>query len=209
MKKLTLLTCIICLCTYVFGQDDNKSPRTSTYEFGINATGITNLLLGGNGNIQEQNPYLFTFKTIGQKGHGFRLGLGAKMEYSRIPENERKNYDADFDLRLGYEHQWYLSPKWVTYLGVDAIGGYADFGSQTDFVKTENKIYDIGGGPVWGIQWMISEQVSLYTETAFYYRHISITDKVTFNGEANDPETSSEDKLNFVLPASLYLAVRF
>jgi len=187
-----------------------KNSNFLFYKFATNASGIANLLLGGDGNVQDQTPYLFTFKVLGQTGHGFRLGFGGKMDYSRIPENERKNYDADFDLRLGYERQRHLSPKWVTYLGVDAILGYADFGSQTDFIKTENKTYDIGGGPVWGIQWMINEYISLSTETAFYYRHVSSTDKVTFDGQAsNDPETTTEDRLNFVLPASLYIAVRF
>lgn len=210
MKKLTLLACIICCYTIVFAQDDDKTPNTTTYEFATNATGIANLLLGGDGNVQNQTDYLFTYKAIGQEGHAFRMGLGGKLDYSRLPENERKNYTGSFDIRLGYERQWNLSPKWLTYVGLDFIGGYADFGSQTDFVKTQNISYNFGTGPLWGIQWMINEHISLYTETAFYYRHISTTSKVTFDGQANnDPETTTEDQLNFILPASLYLAVRF
>jgi len=210
MKKLTLLLLFACFYLPIFAQDEDKVPRTLIYEFGANASGIANLLLGGDGNVQEQTPYMFTFKFFGEKGRGFRLGFGGKLDYSKPSDADRKDYDNGFDLRLGYERQWYLSSKWVTYLGVDVIGGYENFGANTDFVSTKNKTYNIGTGPIWGIQWMINEHISLHTETAFYYRHTSTTDEVIFDGQDNPaPETVTDDKVNFILPASLYLGVRF
>lgn len=202
MKKIITLIVLIGFCLTTYAQGTN--------ELGVNASGITNLLLGGNGEAQEQTPYLFTYKSIGAKGQTFRSALGGRFESSKATETDRRDANNAIHTRVGYEKQWQLSPKFVTSLGIDLLGGYSLLVSESSFATTKNKTWNIGSGPVWGIQWMISEHVSLYTETALYYRHNVSTDEIIFdNSGSPDPETRIENKIKVILPASLYLAIRF
>jgi len=197
-----------CLTTYA--QDTDESTPKPTYELAVNASGITNLLLGGDGEVQEQTPYLFAYKAIGEEGRTFRSAIGGRFESSKATDTDRRDVDNAIHARAGYERQWRLSPKFVTSLGIDLLGGYSVLISESSFATTKNKRWNIGSGPVWGIQWMISEHLSIYTETALYYRHMVSTDEVRFENSSNpDPERLTENKIKVILPASLYLAVRF
>lgn len=210
MKKTLILIVLIGFCLMAYSQDTKESSLKPTTELGVNASGVTNLLLGGDGEAQGQVPYIFTFKVIGQQGHAFRSAIGGRLDYSKNSDTERRDYDNSIDIRMGYEKQWRLSPKFVTSVGIDALYGSSLVVSESSFARTENRARNFGGGPVWGIQWMISEHLSLYTETALYYENVSSTDEVTFDGGVNaDPETTIENKFKAILPASLYLAVRF
>jgi len=211
MKKPLILVMLIGFCLTAYSQDTNESTPKPTYELGVNASGMTNLLLGGDGEAQAQVPYLFTFKAIGERGYAFRSAIGGRLDYSEATDTERREYDNGIDIRMGYEKQWRLSPKFITSVGIDAFYGYSLMVSESSFATTENKTWNVGTGPVWGVQWMISEHLSLYTETALYYEHLSSTDEVTFDdgGGNSNPETTVEKKFKAILPASLYLAVRF
>jgi len=210
MKKPLIFVVLIGFCLTAYSQDNKESTPKLTYELGVNASGVTNLLLGGDGEAQAQVPYLFTFKAIGEQGHTFRSAIGGRLDYSKATDTERRDYDNGIDIRMGYEKQWRLSPKFVTSVGMDVFYGYSLVVSESSFATTENKTWNVGTGPVWGIQWMISEHLSLYTETGLYYEHLSSTDEVTFDGGSNpDPETTVEKKFKAILPASLFLAVRF
>ena len=210
MKKTITLIMFIGFCLTTYAQDTKEPTSKVTYELGVNASGITNLLLGGDGEVQEQTPYLFAYKAIGEEGRTFRAAIGGRFESSKATDTDRRDADNAIHMRVGYERQWRLSPKFVTSLGIDMLGGYSVLISESTFATTENKTWNIGSGPVWGIQWMISEHLSLYTETALYYRHRVSTDEVRFDNSTNpNPETLTEDKIKVILPASLYLAVRF
>ncbi len=210
MKKTIILTLFIGICFTAYAQDTNEVPEKPTIELAVNASGVTNLLLGGDGEAQEQVPYLFAFKIIGEEGQTFRTAIGGRLDYTENSDTERKDADNAIDIRVGYEKQWQLSPKFVTATGIDVFYGHSLMVSESSFSTTENKTSNYGTGLVWNIQWMISEHLSLYTETGLYYQHVVSVDEVRFDG-GNDPspETTIENKFKAILPASLYLAVRF
>jgi len=214
MKQLILLLFASCIALVAVGQeaDDNKPKKI--HEFGLNATLLLDVLLDNGQADLSSFPYLFTYKSINQYGQAFRLGFGGTMNYIQEVGLDRKEYDNSVDLRLGFEKQWILSPKWTTSMGMDFLGGYGNFGAETDFATTSNLTWNAGVGPVLGIHWTLGSKIGLSTETAFYYKHIVTTEKVKFEdlGFPQNPDSETTTKLNslnFVLPSSIFLFVRF
>jgi len=209
MKKLLFFFFLIGMVNQSNAQESDNSTSPNRHQLGVNATAAFRLLLG-NSNVANQNPYVLMYKTIGPEGKAFRLGLGGKMEQSEDSDTGRKVQNNGVDLLMGYEKRWELSsPKWIGYIGVDFFGGFHNIKTENDNIKTSSRDWEVGTGPVFGIQWMLSPQVGLHTETALYYRHRELIDEVEFQTFDDNKVKSNEDKVNFILPSALYLSITF
>jgi len=211
MKKFIFLFIIIFSVLFCQAQTSTP-PNASMSEIGLNVTQMFSTLLGGDGNSDLTGPYFLTYKNIKSDGRTLRLGVGAKMEQRREPNTEAKINDSGFDLRIGYEKQIKLAPKWITYLGIDFLGGFHNVRAKNVDFTASSRTWDLGTGPVFGVQWMFSSQVGLSTETALYYRHTEFIDLI--KSENNNTPFDSKDRsfvddINFILPTTLFLSVRF
>lgn len=212
MRKLIFLSVIIFSVFSCKAQDADKPPRTNMHEIGLNVTQMFSTLSGGNANSELVGPYFFTYKNIPSGGTTFRLGLGAEMEQSGAPDSERKTNDYGFDIRMGYEKQWQVAPKWITYVGQDFLGGFHNIRTKNSDFTTSSRDWNIGTGPIFGVQWMLSPQVGLSTETALYYRYTEFISQVKANSggaQFDSKDKSHANNVDFILPTSLFLSVRF
>ncbi len=211
MKKFIFLCLIISAAFVCNAQDSNEQSKDKMHEMGLNVTQMFNTLAGGTSNPDLVGPYFITYKNIDAEGHAFRMGFGGKMERGNDFDSDRKVFSNGFDIRFGYEKQWQLAPKWLTYLGIDFLGAFNNLRTVNDFITTSSRDWMMGGGPVFGVQWMFSSQVGLSTETAFYYRHREFIDIV--NVDASNPisndDRARDNDLRFILPTALFLSVRF
>jgi len=213
MKKFIFLFVIVFSVFTVEAQESDKPESlVSTHEIGLNVTQMLSALTGGNTSIDLVGPYFFTYKNIKSDGRAFRLGLGAEIERDGAPDSDNIINNSGFDIRLGYEKQWQLAPQWITYLGIDFLGAYHNIKSENEEIKTSSRTWNAGTGPVFGIQWMLSPQVGLSTETSLYYRHTEFIDQIEFLNTSSvfdDKDRSYTDNISFTLPTALFLSVRF
>lgn len=212
MKKLIFLSIIIFSVFTCKAQDSDKPPRTNMHEIGLNVTQMFSTLSGGGTNSELIGPYFFTYKSVSPTSTTFRLGLGAEMEQRGVPDSDTKVNDNGFDLRIGYEKQWNVAPKWITYVGHDFLGGFHNVKAKNSDFTTSSRDWNIGTGPVFGIQWMFSPQVGLSTETALYYRYTEFINQIKSTGSSSQfdsKERSHTHSVNLILPTTLFLSVRF
>ena len=162
-------------------------------------------------------PYIFDYRFV-PKHHGFRLSIGAgyNSKTSRSDSSQItvvKNTTVSY--RAGYVYQIKASKRWTFIVGADIIGSYNDsilrVNTTTDVVTSKSNTWSIGGGPSLGIQFKINNRMGLFTETAIYYTYSSQKSTHSFANfpEFYDETSATENKLEFIVPLSLFFYVRF
>jgi hypothetical protein len=216
-KTLFLLFSIVYL--NVSGQEDVQKDRRNQHQLGVNATYFFKQFLNfGNSGSLAISPYIVSYKVFDRKHHGFRFGAGFNSTTStKNPDslNAQKTTVANYNFRSGYEFQKQLSEKWTCFFGVDGVFNY-QFQKSTssngfDNVTSTNLTYSYGGGPIFGIQFNLSKHVTLFTETGIYATAGETSTKSSFenNPVFNSKSKTNNSAINFVLPTSLFLNIRF
>ncbi|MGB1247440.1 MAG: hypothetical protein ACPG4Z_01040 [Chitinophagales bacterium] len=233
MKKLLIL-CITFISVYstTIAQKDKKEyiNEKSKHEIGVNATFFVKQFFNFSNTTLEISPYAFSYKFISKNNHAFRTGIGMDFRALNDPAEEDddldiKNSSINLDWRVGYEKQVAISKKFIFTGGVDFVN---DMRIQTvkstqnlfvgpigppleSEVKTTNSEIGFGVGPVIGFQVNFTDRIGLYTESALIMKQTMIKNETKVS-EAPDLDTkdkSSEIRMDFVLPTSLYFAIRF
>ena len=230
MKNLTCIFIVILFPFFAFAQEDShdndhneehkeKRHLDLFHEIGINGTFFLNQFLSFSDKEIPQSPYLLTYK-FGLKRHALRLGVGATFKESEKSvetfDDTETLKDLSLDLRAGYEFRSTLGNRWIGYFGADFIYTQTDDeqinNSGFDIVTISNNKSGIGGGPVLGLQFRLSEKLMLGTEGAFYFTqsetksNTEFTNFVEFNTEA---EIIKDKEIVTYLPATLYLIFHF
>lgn len=210
MRKQNVIYLLMLLATWCNAQTDTE-PKVSdhTQEFGINISMVSNLILGGDGTADIINPYVITYKNISSSNQAFRMGLGLRLDFSEQKEQERKLSNTSFDFRLGYEKQYYMTERWLIYTGVDFLSGWENHTSKTDNFESKDRIWRIGLGPLFGIQWQINKHIGLSTELALYYLHTEEKETSSFGGNDQDSNKNTSNSMRFNLPSNIFLTIRF
>jgi len=226
MKNLFCIFIVILFPFFTYAQEEtheeeHKEKRHLDLfnEIGINATSLLNQILNFSDKEIPQNPYLLTYK-LGIKKHAFRLGVGAIFKESEKSvetfDDTETLKDLSLDVRAGYEFRSAFGNRWIGTFGADFI--YTQTvdeqinNSGFDVVTIANNQSGIGGGPVLGLQFRLSEKLMLGTEGAFYFTQTETKSKtefenfVEFNTEA---EITIDKELVNYLPATLYLIFHF
>ncbi len=234
MKKI-LLSIICAFPIFTFAQTNtatNPSPETQQWS---NFIGVqSNLLLRQVLNISgstatTNNPYLFTYSLINNKtGWGLSAGLGLNTSSSSNKDTSGtsvKNSQTNFALRIGAEKRWYLSPKWATTLGFDAL--YNNLSSHSETLQDENfekiisttddKTNSFGVGIRGAISFAITPRIWIGTETnlSFLYGMEKVTSSTTFIQTGQPTITQSlTNKINSTsvtsnLPTAFFIIVKF
>ncbi|MBX2895417.1 MAG: hypothetical protein KF763_08235 [Cyclobacteriaceae bacterium] len=159
------------------------------------------------------NPFGMQFASNSTKnGRGFSAGLA----YSRTKFNDdnsgvpRETINRDIALRFGYERKHQLGKRWLVLHGYDFVVGGAKARTEASDQFSGNIITETtsnfwGVGPRAGILFLISDRVSLSTESTYYLRYT--TDKTKLTGTPDSKQKTSE--LELTLPIVLILSIRF
>jgi len=204
----------------LFAQDDSDIYKKN--EVGINATSFIKNFLSLNASDVDEGNYMLTYKRHnGNKA--LRLGLGGR--FSQVTEDiegggKLTTKDNLAAIRIGYELKKRVSNKWNIYYGIDAIADYTQSVSKTSSFLNTGEIESVnlsseqiafGGGPVLGIQFFISKNITLATEGSLYYRYNTENKKETFaiQSQFNKDETATSSTFDFGLPTALFFTIWF
>lgn len=220
MKKSILLFFTTLLTISLFAQDDME--KNKSHEIGVNATSFIKNFLSLNASDVDEGNYVLTYKK--HKGNSaLRIGLGGK--FSQVNEDiegggkltTKDNFAA---LRIGYEWKKSVSQKWNIYYGLDAITDYTQQVSKTSSFLNTGEVENInlssdqiafGGGPILGIQFFISKNITLATEGSLYFKFNTENEKETFaiQSQFNKDDTSTSTTFDFGLPTALFFTIWF
>lgn len=196
----------------------NSTAQSAYYPrmVGINATSFVKSFLSFNEQTPSGTPYQFTYRKIREDGKAFRSKLGLNFSNST---NEIQGEDdkttltfVNVELALGYEKRLPLDKRWLIYGGFDGLFGI----NQTILKNTEgsdqftsqSQEITVGFAPLFGIQFNISEQLSLSTEAGLPLTYQMLTEKFDF-GSNSSKEMTNSIQLAASLPTFLYLNFAF
>lgn len=167
----------------------------------------------------ETNPYLLTGKFLVGK-IALRAGIGGYLD--KAIQREGMFADSEttemmgFDVRIGLEYQHDFSPRWTGNFGADWILFSSKdkliVDSGFDVVTTGTQTSGWGIGPVLGLQFNITDRLSLLTEGAFYYTQSEgqtsrlFQNFPEFDDELGSIETTS---LRLNLPITFFIVYEF
>ncbi len=198
---------------------NHKKRVKMEHEININTTFFIKQLVNFTGTSLAVSPYILGYKFFPVKHHGLRFGIGGN--FSSQTQNPDSNFiqvnkSSELDYRIGYEYRHFFGKWWVCFVGVDMVNSFTASSSKvnsfTDIVTTSNNTWSLGGGPVVGIQANITKNISLFTETAFYYTYsstLSKTQSLNFPQENINKLTNFGQSGKFILPTSLFFVFRF
>ena len=136
-----------------------------------------------------------------------------KGESENDPDQTTVDYTIDY--RIGYEKRIPIKGKFLCYVGIDAVGRALKSKVTTNSPLRNTlslfKSNEIGLGPIFGIQFNINDRISLSTEGRFTYRHDFELSKTEVGGmfPFSEKEKTSENRLAYDIPTSLFFQVRF
>lgn len=217
MRKTIVYLLFVYLPFPAICQEEENSIKY-TNQIAVNATFFFKQFLNfSSSNSIAVSPYVITYKLISPKNHAFRMGIGGNFSNKKENFNNgtppRITNTESVDFSAGYEYRLPLTKKWLCLFGVDAVTHLENAKTVaedvTEKITTVTTNNNYGAGPVMGIQFNISKRISLFTETALFVRASSAKIETTFmnSPQFNSKQTTSETTINFVVPASLFLAI--
>ncbi|MDF2438752.1 MAG: hypothetical protein K0Q95_3128 [Bacteroidota bacterium] len=177
MKKVTLLIILICsLKAY----SQNVSADTTKKDFknaiGIDAsTFVRQFFISNNTSLPVQRfPTILSYRRF-IKSSALKIAAGAYVQTTDNTTNDsvgNKTENSGYCIRLGYEHYSYLGKRWMYYFGADLIYAHSKDHSDTHFSTTSASEYttiatDYGISPLLGINFQITERLSIASEASF------------------------------------------
>jgi hypothetical protein len=229
--KYFIFIIVICFCNHwSIAQEQLVAPLSSetsqkrnkiTQQVGFNAMPLLKFVFNRTQDsvTATQFPYIVMYK-IGFNKHILRASLGGSYsnEVNQVPKFLDKEIfkKTNIAARLGYERQLRAAKLFNVSLGFDALYNYKlDLrinDSSFDKVTIFTESVGFGGGPMMGLSWNVSKNLSLYTEVAAYYVNSRVSKQTDFvrNPEFSDIVARSvSQKMDFLLPTSLYLIYKF
>lgn len=217
----------------VSAQDATIEPKTKLFDhkIGVQMNELVRQVFNfNNSSSQTDNPYLLIYSlNFAKSGWGIRLGAGPRF-ISFNDDDGVTQEDVDisaYDLRLGVEKAFRLSPRWSVGVGADCI-----YGNDISYSKTTVRSFDssktdissrtnyLGYGAMGWLRYHITPHIQIGTETSFYYKNGDFKQKITITRSQNfgGPPTAQtkiteldnkikEGKVN--LPMVFYLIVNF
>jgi len=220
IKKSVLSFCTSSL--FIF-QINAQNPN----QIGINATIFAKqFVVLNNFQIQEANPYLFTYRRIGKKLN-FRTAIGGKYKYDNNDNASSRSYSEtnikSLWYRIGLDKTVQLAPKWNFYFGADLItfqsrekvySRYTTSGGYTTFTTSDRKEWLYGLSPNLGFEWKVNARISIYTETYIQFYRRKYSEKLINYSPSNPPGPGINNIINtgnasITTPTSIFVNFRF
>lgn len=192
---------------------DLKPARFRKY-FGVEANQMIRQMFNFGGNSTEVvNPYLLQYAlNAASTGRGFSVGFNYNR--TRLQDNPittpRESLQRNVFWRFGYDRKENWGKRWRTVRGFDLIFGSEKMLTTTSAqsgptLEIATRTSSWGMGPRLGLMFMLSNRVSLATETTYYLRFI--TDKQSLTSQPSSWQKTSDARLT--LPTTLLLTVRW
>ncbi|MGB0932075.1 MAG: hypothetical protein ACPGVB_14930 [Chitinophagales bacterium] len=153
-------------------------------QFGMNLSPLLLQLIPLNRGTRLTGPYGFSYNRVNTKNRMFRLGLGVFIDDDFFGESH-------LNLRIGFGKLRKISKKWHLTTGWDFIA----FAGSLNIPNENNNFEDagIGFGPVMGLQFYPTPNISLGTESFLF---IGTTD-------------SSPVALRVIPPLAVFIHINF
>ena len=222
MKAIFLLISVL-ICSQLYGQEEKAEvvffpTEEKTTEIGLNVTSVISSFVGSNDGTIDPGSYPLIVK-IAKDHKAWRLGLG--MDFKS--RQERGTFGFGFNTtstssvftKFGREWRHLVAKRAVAYFGVDVLLSYTSEKSEvftsTDEVSLQLNDIGFGAGPVYGIQWALSERMLLSFEGSFYgiVTRSHVKEEFEQNPIFNKDETNWLADVEMNMPQWLYLVVRF
>ncbi len=216
MDKLLYIILFAVIPSLGFSQE---TERTTQHEIGMNATYFFRQFLGSGSSPLLESPYLLTYRAYFSTWT-LRGGLGLALNRDKASEegfeDSQTVVDYAVDARLGMEWNKAFGKKWKGTFGGDLIVQQDVSKNITDSgfdkVVVTSKEQGLGVGPVLGLHFLITPNLSLYTEGTFYVLVSKTENKTEYeNLPQFDDQTLVNNRLELAttLPASIFLLYRF
>ena len=209
MKK-SLLSLLVLCCNICLAQEIITEP-TKKHEFGVNMNQLINSVFNIGDDINSSD-FNFFYRNIGNKT-SYRLAAVTRFTNNNndVSGSDVESKSSVIGARFGVEGNKSVSKRFDLIYSWDFLlrnTKSSSENSNSGFVNTQNE-FTIGTGPGLRIQYNISENVSLMTESVFY---LALTkNKSTLDQFGQQQITSEKSTLNTFsrIPSSIFLAVRF
>lgn len=184
-RGLLFLPFAFCILPYeVFSQTRDSVGEAPFFEktgreriFQMNMSPLlTQLMPFNRANPLVTGPYMVRFKKYNNNS-AFRFGLGANLRFLTDDNSERI-----LNMAFGWERRKRISGRIAMTAGVDGFLSIGGFNIQGSNSTGNDDIFDdfeggIGVGPIWGLEYALTRNISLSTETAL---HIPIASTLGF-----------------------------
>lgn len=206
---------LLLLANNIHAQDTISYPKPKKQVIlGLNITQtLTSFINGTSPNI-ARDPYLITFR-YGTNRRRFRAGANFRMSnINRFATQGRTVNSTEVQLRLGYEWNHTITPRFSYYFGTDLLTGYGqeDIRTQTSAVGVlatlKTRATTFGAGPVMGFIWQPHPRVFFSTEASLYFTRTIGNEQVNAPPDFSDVNFYSTNIFS-VLPTSLHLNIVF
>jgi hypothetical protein len=235
MKNINFLLVLL----FIFGnsalnaQESSKDIYRSTVS--VNATMFFANFVNF-GNVQMNTPYIIDYRYNFNPKHQIRTGLNFvhstsnSKEFNNPDRVYRENTMIDF--RIGYLYNSKVAKKWNLFYGIDLIYSennnniqnktniFANNQQGTARITTNSISNSMGGGPLLGLQWNITDRISLWTESRFVYRYNENIQSFTWDefsidisGEESRFEIDNKEDFSsntfLFMPLDVFVAFKF
>jgi hypothetical protein len=227
MRK-TILSLAMAGC-YCFCLGQTASEKQFNHYVGVQGNQLIRQILNfSNAASVVSNPYLlsYSFNSV-QTGWGGALGLG--YNYNQLGDGNstfsRTTKINDLFLRIGFEKKTSLSERWLLSVGGDVVRDSENDVTETfqnlpnqlpdQTFKTKSHNHTWGAGPRAALYFMATKKILIGTESSYYFK----SGKNTVTNDSFSPSSSSSGthdettktvkKIQFTLPAVLFLVIKF
>jgi hypothetical protein len=217
-----LIPMLFCASVLRAQEEEVEKPRkdfndkvSTVHEIGVNATFFFNTFLSFNTvNPVLVSPYALTYKF--RKGRAaLRFGVGGNFrETDQSTETHRvKTKNTGVDARLGGEYTIPFGSRWRAFFGADAIithlNSTATSGPIESTITNGFERLGFGGGPVMGLDLMVSKRIKVGTESSLWFIASSETNVSQFSSfpDMSQTDTRKVSEILINLPTSIHLII--
>lgn len=184
----------------------------------MNVTTVLSSFVGSDNAGIDTKDFPFTVKWASKSNRSaLRMAVGAEIQSRTgfVNTGSLETINQGFYAKLGHEwRQKVLRRLWI-YYGIDGLGGLeresvASFNGFDNATITKTG-YSVGGGPVYGINFVISPKILLSFEGSIYGTMTYEIEKEVFefNPSFNNENSSTLYNLETNVPQWMYLVIRF
>lgn len=204
---------LIFACLFAF-QDLYGQNKKGSRDLGINITSIISAFVGNDNDISPGDvPFMFRWG----KQIQMRLGLGAAAKsnefFDVVSQAIRTSDERQFLLRLGFQKNIFQDERWGGYWGIDGIARFTQDQVRSEFGFGSNRIlertYSLGGGPLLGLRFNITNRLYLSTEANAYAIFTTVLNEESGQGLDDRKITTYDWEFNALPPLFLYLNYAF
>lgn len=204
-------------------EPDSTMPVKPNFYFGLQANQLIKEIFNfSNSSSSANNPYLLTLGiNNASSGWGTNIGFGLNIDRF-VTENDsdtRTTISNNFNFRAGFEKKWSIGKRIGASAGADLILNKGKTETKTEFIgggssstsRSESNSLGGGLGPRVTLNYSITNNILLGTESTYYFTLSKTENSFTSGGGFSNPNetTFKQMSLNFSAPLVIFLMYKF